>query len=202
MNKEKYHSYTMNILLIYAHPSDKSFNHATKEAFIRGAQKVGHVVDVIDLYKDGFDPVLGDTNPRAELGEDVLAYQERIKKADYLAFIYPTFWYSAPAILEGFFDKVFTSGFAYKYIPTIFKKMKRPIGLLPVKKAVVIESYGGPAWYYNFILHRIPWMRFKAVLKFCGIKKFIHHPNYSVPFGSDDMRKKYLESVERVGQGL
>ena len=192
----------MNILLIYAHPSDKSFNHATKEAFIMGAKKAGHTVDVIDLYKDKFDPVLHDVSPRAELGKDILAYQERLKKAECLAFVYPTFWYAPPAILAGFFDRVFTSRFAYKYVPTIFGSFKRPMGLLPSKKAVVIESYGGPGWYYNFIFRQIPWIRFKSILKFCGVKKFVHHPNYYVPFGNDEMRKKYLESVERVGERL
>lgn len=192
----------MNILLIYAHPSDKSFNHATKEAFIKGAKKAGHTVDLIDLYKDKFNPVLMDTNPRAELSKDVLLYQERIMKADWLAFIYPTFWYRTPAILAGWLDRVFTSYFAYKYVPTIFGSFKRPIGLLPVKKAVVIESYGGPGWYYRYLFRSLPWIGFKSILKFCGIKKFIHHPNYYVPFGTDEMRKKYLESVERVGERL
>jgi len=192
----------MKILVIFAHPSHESFNYATLQSFTKGAKKAGHTVDLIDLYADGFNPVLVDTNPRAELGADVLAYQGRIKRADCLAFIYPTFWYRTPAILSGFIDRVFSSHFAYKYVKTIIPGFKRPLGLLPVKKAVIIESYGGPSWFYNFIFHRIPWRRFRATLKFCGIKKFIHHPNYYVPFGSDEMRKGYLKKVERVGEGL
>lgn len=192
----------MNILLIYAHPSDKSFNHATKEAFIRGAEKAGHTIDLIDLYKDNFDPVLRDTNPRAELGKDVLDYQERIKKTDCLAFIYPTFWYRQPAILAGWVDKVLTSRFAYVYKPLLFGLIKRPVGLLPVKKAVVIESYGGPSWVYRFIFFRLPWLGFKIVLRFCGIKKFTHFPQYYVPFGTAKMRHNYLKKVEGLGEGL
>ncbi len=192
----------MHILLIYTHPNPKSFNHATMQAFKKGAKKAGHVVDLIDLYKDEFNPLLMDTSPRAELADDVLGYQERIKKADCLAFIHPTFWYRPPAMLAGFIDRVFTSHFAYRYVKTIIPGFKRPIGLLPVKKAVVIESYGGPSWYYRFIFQLIPWRRFKAVLKFCGIKKIIHHPQYYVPFGSDAMRKEYLERVERLAERL
>ncbi len=191
----------MNILTIYAHPKKDSFNHATLEAFKKGVEKVGHTVDLIDLYKDGFNPVLEDTSPRAELASDVLAYQERIKKADYLCFIYPTFWYRSPAILEGFIDRVFSSHFAYKYVKFI-GSFKRPLGLLPVKKAIVIESYGGPGWYYRFLFFQLPWRRFRSVLKFCGIKKFIHHPNYYVPFGSDQMRMKYLKEIENLGGKL
>ncbi len=192
----------MKILVIYAHPSQDSFNHATKEAFIKGLKKAGHEVDLIDLYADGFDPLLRNTHSRAPISEEVQAYQSRIKQSDCLAFIYPTFWYRTPAILAGFIDRVFRSNFAYKYVKTIIPGFKRPVGLLPVKKAVVIESYGGPSWYYNFIFRQIPWRRFKAVLKFCGIRKFIHQPNYYVPFGSNERRKKYLKRVERLGERL
>lgn len=192
----------MRILLIYAHPSNESFNHATKEAFIKGAKENGHMVDLIDLYKDNFDPVLKSTHPRAELAPDVLAYQKRVDQSDCLAFIYPTFWYRTPAILAGWIDRVFTSGFAYKYVPTIFGSFKRPIGLLKPKKAIVIESYGGPGWYYNFIFFRLPWRGFKGMLKFCGIKKFIHRPHYYVPFTKDEARKKYLKEVENLAKRL
>lgn len=191
----------MNILVVYAHPKKDSFNHATLEAFVKGAKAAKHKVDVIDLYEDQFNPVLMETSPRAELGEEVVAYQERIKQADWLCFIYPTFWYRTPAMLAGFIDRVFTSRFAYRYVKFI-GSLKRPIGLLPLKKAVVIESYGGPGWFYKLVFLQMPWRRFKRVLKFCGIRKFIHHPNFYVPFGSDEMRKKYLKSVEKIGRRL
>jgi len=186
----------MKVLIIYTHPSIESYNHALLEAFLEGLGKAGHEYESIDLYRDNFNPVLSDTNLHAELGEDVKAYQEKIKSADYLAFVFPIFWYRAPAMLEGFIDRVITSGFAYKYVGKI------PKGLLGDKKAVVIETYGGPSWYYRFLFNRIPWKRFKAVLKFCGIKKIIHQPCYKIPFTMDEVRKKYLEKVRKIGEGL
>lgn len=186
----------MKVLVIYAHPSAGSFNHALLEAFSDGLKKAGHDYEIVDLYRDHFNPVLTDVGPRAEIGEDVKAYQKRITEADCLAFIFPIFWFRAPAILEGFIDRVFSAGFAFKYVKS------RPLGLLKGKKAVVVETYGGPGWYYNLLMSRIPWRRFRSMLTFCGIKIAGHQPCYNVPFGTDVTRKKYLEKVSRMGEGL
>jgi NAD(P)H dehydrogenase (quinone) len=191
----------MKILIIYAHPSVESYNHALLEAFLKGLKKAGHDYEVVDLYRENFNPILSDTNPRAELGKDVKAYQERIKAVDYLAFVFPTFWYRAPAMLEGFIDRVFTSHFAYKYVSN-FLGMKVPKGLLPDKKAIVIETYGGPGWYYRYLFSRIPWKRFRAVLKFCGIKVVAYQPCYHVPFTTDKVRQKYIRIVQELGEKL
>ncbi|MBU0706024.1 NAD(P)H-dependent oxidoreductase [Patescibacteria group bacterium] len=186
----------MKALVIYAHPSIESFNHALLEAFLKGLKKAGHEYELIDLYRDGFNPVLAEVSSHAELGDDVKVYQEKIKAADCLAFIFPIFWFRAPAMLEGFIDRVFSAGFAFKYVKSV------PHGLLKGKKAVVIETYGGPGWYYNLIMSRIPWRRFKSVLTFCGIKITDHQPCYNVPFTTGKVRQKYLEKTRRVGEGL
>ncbi|MBU0577276.1 NAD(P)H-dependent oxidoreductase [Patescibacteria group bacterium] len=186
----------MKIVVVFAHPSAESFNHALLEAFLKGVKKAGHEYELIDLYRDGFNPVLADVSSHSEPGDDVKAYQEKIKAADCLAFIFPIFWFRAPAMLEGFFDRVLTAGFAFKYVNSM------PKGLLKAKKAVVIETYGGPGFYYKLLMHRIPWRRFRSVLTFCDIKIVAHQPCYNVPFTKDEVRKKYLEKVRRVGEGL
>jgi len=186
----------MKILLIYAHPPGDSFNQALKDIFLEGVQNAGHQVDLIDLYQDGFDPVLPEGEMRGKTVPDIVrGYQERIRQADVLVFIFPVWWYRSPAILEGFIDRVFTSGFAYKYIG------RRPKGLLPCRRAVVIETYGGPAFYY-YLTGNIPWRRFKSTLKFCGIRKFVHHPCFYTPFTSDKKRKRWLEQIRRTAGKL
>lgn len=190
----------MKVLVIYAHPSSKSFNHALVESFIEGLKKAKHEYEVIDLYKERFNPVLNDVESHGDsvtgLSDDVAAYQQKIKSADCLAFVFPTYWFRGPAILEGFIDRIFSAGFAFKYIKSM------PKGLFPDKKAVVIQTYGGPGFYYQLLMHRIPWRRFKSVLTFCGIKKIIYQPCYNVPFTTDDVRKKYLEKVNKIGMNL
>lgn len=192
----------MKVLVIFAHPFHESFNHALLESFDKGVKEGGNEVEVIDLYKDDFDPVLRKTRHGGEHKPQVKKYQDKIKEADWLAFIFPIFWYRSPAIMEGFFDQVFDSGFAFKYKKVLGGRIARPIGLLPVKKAVVIETYGGPGWFYKLFFFRIPWQRFKAVLKFCGIKKFIHHPCYSVQHTKKKMLSRYLADVHKIGKGL
>ncbi len=105
----------MKTLVIYAHPYEKSFCAAILKECL-AALKDGD--DVIDLYGDGFDPVMS----REELGlysrggyTDPLVreYQKKIAAAGRLVFIFPIWWYDAPAILRGFFDKVMLKDFAF-----------------------------------------------------------------------------------------
>jgi NAD(P)H dehydrogenase (quinone) len=192
----------MKALVVFAHPSHESFNFALLQSFLQGLKKAGHEADVIDLYKDGFDPVLTKTVHGGELSQQALAYQERIRKADRLVFVFPIFWYRAPAILEGFFDQVFSSGFAFKYKPSFLGIIPRIDGLLPVKKAVVMETYGGPGWFYKLFFFGIPWARLKGVLKFCGVRKLVHHPCYSVQHTSEKILKAYLKRAEKTGEHL
>ena len=131
----------MNILVIFAHPNKKSLSYALMQAFSRGAKKAKHKVQVIDLYKDRFNPVLSANELKGNLSPQVKRYQAMIEKADWMVFIFPVWWFGVPSILEGWFDRVFTVHFAFKFKP-LTKTIGIPIGLLPCKKAVVIETYG------------------------------------------------------------
>lgn len=190
----------MKVLIIYTHPSPASFCHALTEVFAKGLKKSKHEFEVLDLYKAGFNPVLSETEVRAHSGDEVSAeiksYQDKIRWAETLVFIFPTYWFRGPAMLEGFIDRVFTAGFAFKYVKSM------PKGLLPDKKAVVIQTYGGPGFYYRLLMAMIPWRRFRAVLRFCGIKRIIHQPCFNVPFTSDKVRMAYLEKVRKLAEEL
>ena len=80
-----------------------------------GAETGNHTVKVIDLYKEEFDPVSFGDN---KIAPDVEKHQTLIKDAHCLVFIYPIWWFRAPAILEGWIDRVFTLGFAFKFKAT------------------------------------------------------------------------------------
>ena len=104
----------MSLLLIYAHPYEQSFCAAVLDRCLTRHKQA----DVIDLYKDNFNPVM----TRDELGKYsrggysdplVEVYQKKIAAAERLVFIFPIWWYDAPAILKGFFDKVLLKDFAF-----------------------------------------------------------------------------------------
>ena len=131
----------MNVFIVYCHPSEDSFTKHMCEAFIKGITDSGNEYIISDLYKMGFqtdmteEEYLRDANYRntPNVAEDVLVEQEKINSADAIAFIYPVFWTEAPAKLVGWFDRVWSYGFAYGE-----KTMK------VLDKAIILCSAGNP----------------------------------------------------------
>jgi NAD(P)H dehydrogenase (quinone) len=192
----------MNLLVIYAHPNPTSLNHAIKESFLEGAKEAGHIPHVIDLYLEHFDPVLRTPEKHGEESEIVKKHQDLILWADWMVFIYPVWWLRAPAILEGWFDKIFSAGFAFRY-KKLFGKIGVPEGLLPCKKAVVFETYGGPWIGIVGMYMNVGWRRMKNnVLKMCGVKTIRHLPFYSAQSASEDRRKEWLLKIRALALTL
>ena len=115
----------MRVFIVYCHPSKDSFTKNMCAAFIKGITDSGNEYIMSDLYEMGFDPVmkekeyLRDANYRdtPAVADDVRKEQEKINSADAIAFIYPVFWTEAPAMLVGWFDRVWSYGFAYGNTP-------------------------------------------------------------------------------------
>ena len=131
----------MKVFIVYCHPSEDSFTKNMCDEFIRGITDSGNEYIISDLYKMGFhadmteEEYLRDSNYRDKPGvaADVLAEQEKINSSDAIAFIYPVFWTEAPAKLVGWFDRVWSYGFAYGE-----KTMK------VLDKAMILCSAGNP----------------------------------------------------------
>lgn len=126
----------MRVLTVYAHPDPRSFCHAVLDDFTAGLHEAGHAVEVVDLSAIGFDPVFRQRDMATYLHEDIppdvlagMNLQQRfirqhaprdareqwhkVAAADGLAFIAPVFWLHFPAILKGWFERVFAYGSAY-----------------------------------------------------------------------------------------
>ena len=131
----------MKVFIVYCHPSEDSFTRHMRDAFIKGITDSGNEFVLSDLYAMGFktdiseEEYLRDANYRStpDVADDVKAEQEKINSADALAFIYPVFWTEAPAKLVGWFDRIWTYGFAYGD-----KTMKM------MEKAMILVSAGNP----------------------------------------------------------
>lgn len=130
----------MRVFLVYCHPARDSFTHAVYDNFVKGLQEAGHEIVVSDLYHMGFhtdiseEEYLKETFYKAEIpvAQEVRQEQEKIQSSDAIVFIYPVFWTEAPAKLVGWFDRVWTTGFAYSPNP----QMK------VLEKALVIACAG------------------------------------------------------------
>lgn len=111
----------MKILIIYCHPSDNSFTARMKDEFIRGLRETSHEYNVLDLYKTNFIDTFSENeylreafyNNDLDIPKDIQVQQDLINKSDALVFIYPVFWSEAPSKLVGWFQRVWTYGFAY-----------------------------------------------------------------------------------------
>ena len=125
----------MQVFIVYAHPSDDSFTRCARDSFIRGLEDAGHTYLLSDLYKMGFQTDMSEAeylreanfNLEAPLPDDVVAEQDKINSSDAIVFIYPVFWTDAPAKLVGWFDRVWTVGFAYPNEDRGMKKLEKAL---------------------------------------------------------------------------
>lgn len=131
----------MKAFIVYCHPSDDSFTRNMRDAFIKGITDSGNEYVLSDLYKMDFKSditeaeYLRDAYYRntPEVAFDVLEEHKKINSSDVIVFIYPVFWTEAPAKLVGWFDRVWSYGFAYGD-----KKMKL------LDKGLIMCSAGNP----------------------------------------------------------
>jgi len=158
------------LLIIYAHPG-RDGCHAYFLDQILNKLKADNFSDyeLLDLYALKYNPVLDNSElysaGRKAVSPENIIFQEKIKAAERLLFIYPTWWQNMPAILKGFMDRVFVSGFAFVYESGL------PVGLLKGKKAAAFTATGGPRLYTS-LFKRDQSLRVltKDILNFSGIK--------------------------------
>tara|TARA_B100001029_G_scaffold179687_1_gene190320 strand:- start:583 stop:1164 length:582 start_codon:yes stop_codon:yes gene_type:complete len=187
-----------NILLILGNPNNKSFCHALAESFKNGATESGNIVKILDLYNEKFNPVYDLKKDK----NDVTKYQKLVTESEILVFVYPTWWFRAPAIIEGWIDRVMTTPFAYTF-KTLVGNFGRPVGKLNDKTAIIIQTYGSPQfatklWFFNLPIRRIKRGCFNVI----GFKKTKFYPFWRVPFVSQEKRKKMLDKVYKIGLKL
>lgn len=193
----------MNILVIYAHPYNQSFNHAIKETIVMSANSTGNLVEVRDLYALDFDPVLraeelaNSFNSGAAL-EDVAIEQNYIRWADMVVFVYPLWWAGMPAILRGYLDRVLSFGFAYT------ADENGTTGLLGNKQIVMINTIGATQQDYeaNGMLKALETIANPGIFNFCGttVKKYFQF--CAIPSSTPEERQKILSEVSEFFQLL
>lgn len=166
----------MNILIISAHPSEKSFNNAIINSIIEGSLESGHSCIVRDLYNIDFNPVLTakeiSDSYSGDFAQDVIIEQQYIHEADLCVWVYPLWWGGMPAIMKGYIDRVFSYGFAYKTSESL------SVGLLGNKRNIVINTIGASEIVYvrNGMLNAIETISNPGIFNFCGssVEKFFH----------------------------
>ncbi|MFZ4475950.1 MAG: NAD(P)H-dependent oxidoreductase [Saprospiraceae bacterium] len=186
------------VLVINGHPDKKSLCFALAESYKKGAEASGIECRLVHLIDLQFNPVLTfGYREISELEPDLLIMQKEISAADHLVFVYPNWWATMPALLKGFFDRVFVPTFAFKYRDNSHLWDK----LLTGKTARLIVTMDTPKWYYWLINKNAGHHAMKTgILEFCGIKP-VKISSFAIVKSSDAVqRKKWLDEVESLGK--
>ncbi len=187
------------ILVFYVSNHSDSFVKAISETYYNILEENGFDIfdiELINLYDIKFDPVLKQrTGDIHKPEEDVVNIRNKISDSFHIVFVFPLWWGGMPALLKGFFDRVFVSGFAFKYDNSL--KGWKP--LLLGKTSSVFVTMDTPMWYYRYVFKRPVYNQLKkTILEFCGVK-VIDFKFFSVVKKSDlNIRKKWLKEVENL----
>lgn len=186
----------MNVLVLYAHPVETSFNAGLHRTIVERLGAAGHTIDDCDLYAEDFDPRM----TRAErLGyhdqrgpnEAVAGYIARLQKAEALVLSFPVWNYGYPAILKGFFDRVFLPGVSFKLVDG----KVRPT-LHNIRKLAAITTYGGSRFRAMLMgdpPRKMVKRTLRATIKPGASVSYLAH--YSMNLSTDQTRKAFMAKV-------
>lgn len=189
-----------NVLVIVGHPSNGSFTAALADAYVQSAQAAHHTVKLLRLADLSFDPILHGSNPHAQaLEPDLLAAQESIVWAHHVVWVFPVWWGGVPALLKGFLDRAFISGYAYKFN----KGSPLPVPLLKGRTSHMVVPLDTPPWYYRWV-YRMPAIHQmeKTTLEFCGLRPVKTLMLGPIIHSTLTQREQMLEKVAKLARSL
>jgi len=141
----------MRVHVVHAHPVETSYNRFLFQTAVDALKSGGNDVDVLDLYAEKFDAVLS-REERIRYHEvpdnltpEIKPYVDRLRAADAMVFVHPVWNYGYPAILKGYFDRIFVPGVSFVMEGGDDRGTLRP-NLTNIKKVAFITTYGGNRW--------------------------------------------------------
>ncbi|PFG23426.1 NAD(P)H-dependent oxidoreductase [Pseudomonas lurida] len=211
----------MKVLIVHAHPEPQSFTAALRDQAVATLEGQGHEVKVSDLYAMQWNPVASAADFSSRENPDYLVYalEQRVgvKKqsiaadiqgeldtllwADLLILNFPIFWFSAPAMLKGWIDRVLVSGVCYG------GKRFYDQGGLAGKRALVTVTLGGREHMFGEGAVHGPledMLRpiLRGTLAYVGYDVLAPFVAWHVPYISTDARQDFLVGYDQRLQGL
>ena len=191
----------MHVLVVYCHLVETSYHAALHREVVANLLAAGHTVDDCDLYAEGFNPVLSREErlgyhevPSNQL--PLAAHVERLRKAEAIVFCFPTWCFGLPAMLKGYFDRLFMPGVAFDISdPANVKPM-----LTHIKRISAVVTYGRPrwvAWYMGDPPRKII-MRYMRRLT-GNTARVDFHACYHMNVATEPRLKRFLQ---RVGDAM
>jgi NAD(P)H dehydrogenase (quinone) len=196
----------MRILLVLAHPLEESFAAGVAETVRKKLVANGHSVDLLDLYRENFDPRLTPSERARyfEPGYDPLEaepFVSRLKEADGLVLVFPQWWFNFPAILKGFFDRVFVPGVAFENDPA-GGRIKPKLGNIHLLWA--FTTTGSPWWIVHLYMgNPVKRLLKRGIAAFCAKGLDFKLVNlYDMDRASGEKRKAHLVRVETLADRI
>lgn len=204
----------MNVLVVYAHHEPSSFTSALKNVSLEALEGDGHTVVLSDLYAQGFHAPAENYDFTVRTGDhfnymqeqknaalhewayspDIVEELQKVHEADFVIFHFPIWWFSAPAIMKGWFDRVLTMGVAWDGHGQSYEQ-----GLMRGKRAMVVVTTSSPADHYqpggrhratiDVVLHHI----LHGTLAFCGMDVLQPYVVFDILNKTPEQRQQVLD---------
>lgn len=189
----------MRVLVLHSHPVEESFGKALYRETTAALRRAGHEVDACDLYAEGFDPVLSchDRMVYHDYPENtalVRPYVERLKQAEGLVLVTPIWNFGFPAILKGYFDRVWLPGVSFDLVDGKVQSKLRHI-----RKLGAVLTYGATP-FRAFVAGNPPKKIVKRVLRAqIDPRKPVHFlAHYDMNNCTAETRGKFVEKVRHT----
>ena len=177
----------MHLLTVFSHPLRNKYPSAVMDAFHQPIINDGHTIDLLDLHKEAFDPRFNEADHAAFWGQpisqEIKQMQARVNRADRLAFVFPVYWWSMPAMMKGWIERVFTEGWAYQYGNGVQDRGKKELAGKLTNKPTILIGIGGSkqTTYEKYGYERAMKTQIDVgIFSYCGITDVESHLIYDV----------------------
>lgn len=192
----------MRILLVLAHPLEDSFAASVAREARAALEEGGHVVDLLDLYRENFDPRLSVAERASYFTEtyDRSAASDwiaRLQAADGLVLVFPQWWFNFPAILKGFFDRILAPGVAFDNDVAGGRIIPR---LQNIKLFWALTTTGAPWWVVHLYMgNPVKRLLKRGIAALCAKgMNFRMLSLHDMDRATDAKRKAHLARVRRL----
>jgi putative NADPH-quinone reductase len=188
----------MLIQVVHSHPLEDSYNHALFQTIVETLRR-RHEVIATDLDRERFSPVMTEAERRSYFRgpyaeEAVSRLIGDLKQADGIICCFPHWWFSMPAMLKGYFDRVWAPGTAFAH--DLAGGRIKPL-LTNIRMFGVVTTYGSPWWLTRLVMQD-PGRKvlFRALKPMCGGgAQSFYMAHYDMDRSTPASRTAFIERV-------
>lgn len=193
----------MRVLVVFAHPVETSFGAALHRQVVNSLEEAGHIVDDCDLYAEDFDPVLSRHDrlvyhDMLENRRPVEAHVRRLENAEALVLVSPVWNFGFPAILKGYFDRVWLPGVTFELVDGRVRSR-----LSHIRKVGAVMTYGAHrlrAWLAGDPPRKLVKRVIRAQMR--PTVPILYLAHYDMNRSTDDTRARFLAKVGHAMSGF